>query len=90
MSFRFIIDNVGHLKTAHIWFLEGFLEKGMIKEGSIGYLTESNHQVKKVKVKSVALVKSKEVENGRLTLSIEEPHFPLESFQKGMIIESSG
>jgi len=89
MSFRFTIDNVGYLKTAKIWFIEGFLERGVIKEGSIGHFTESNNQVKIVKVKSVALVNTKKVENGRLTLSIEEPNFPLESFQKGMIIEQA-
>lgn len=87
MSFRFLIDNAGHLKTAKVWFIEGFLEQGIVKEGSIGTIKENN-EVKIVNVKNVALVTSNEVGNGRLTLSIEEPNFPITFLKKGMIIES--
>jgi len=85
MSFRFIIDNAGYLKTANIWFVEGILESGVVNEGSVGKLKAA---ASTVKVKNVALVTSNEVGNGRLTLSIEEPHFPIDSLQKGMVIES--
>ena len=87
MSFRFLIDNAGHLKTAKVWFIEGFLEQGVVKEGSIGTIKETD-EVKTVNVKNVALVTSNEVESGYLTLSIEKPNFPITFLKKGMVIES--
>ncbi len=86
MSFRFQIEHSGYLKLAKIWFLDGKLLSGVVKEGSIGELIDIEGHPQ-VKVKGVASVNTDDLGRGRLTLSIDEPGFTFEMLRKGMILE---
>lgn len=76
MKFEFQINNAGHLSSARTWFLDGTLEGGVIRPGSTGIVAAQPER--RIAVKSVALVNSKDAESNRLTLSINEPDFPIQ------------
>jgi len=75
MGFQFSISGFGRLPTAGITFVEGFLEDGTIRSGDMAIIRNApNHYIR---IKSVALVDSDPPDPKRLTLSVEEPAFPL-------------
>lgn len=87
MSCHFTIKKAGHLKTAKVWYMEGFLEKeGMVKEGSVGAI-KTKDKMMSVTVRSMALSTARERDNHLLTFSIEKPNFPIKFLQQGMIVE---
>jgi hypothetical protein len=87
MSYHFTIKSAGHLKTAKVWYIEGFLEKdGMVKDGSVGAI-KTKDKMMSVTVKSMALSTAKARDNHLLTFAIEKPNFPMKLLQQGMIVE---
>lgn len=87
MSYHFTLKKAGHLKTAKIWYIEGFLEKdGIVKEGSGGVI-KTKDKMMSVTVKSMALVTAPKIDNHFLTFSIEKPNFPMKFLREGMIME---
>jgi len=84
MSFRFRIHSITYLPTADVYALDGTLESGTVMAGSEGVVREPG---KSIKVKSVALVNSRNVGSNRLTLSVERPAFALSEVSEGMILD---
>jgi|LakMenE18May11ns_1017448.scaffolds.fasta_scaffold9617367_2 hypothetical protein len=74
MSVKFLVERTVHLPSANVFAIEGRVLVGKVNAGDV--FCVCNEPVKCVKVKSIALINERE-RSGLVTLSVEEPKFPL-------------
>jgi hypothetical protein len=75
MGFVFLVTDSGRIQSAGVCYVEGTLESGIIRKGSIGILEGVSGR--RLLIKSVAFVCADPAKVKTLTLSVEEPNFSL-------------
>ena len=85
MSVQFEVEFTSKLPIAKQWVIDGWVKEGTVLQGD-ELIVESLG--KEITVKSIALVNTPKHEEGRLTISIEEPGFDFDLIAKGMIIRN--
>ena len=75
MSVRFVVERTMYLPSANVFAVEGRVLDGKVNAGDV--ICVGDEPAKCIKVKSIALVNERE-RSGLVTLSVEEPGFPLD------------
>ncbi|MCK6548009.1 hypothetical protein L6R52_19315 [Myxococcota bacterium] len=83
MSFRFRVTATHHLPIARVHSVDGILEAGSVQAGATASI--EGHEGRIVRVKSVALVHARRLEDQTLTLELESPDFPLDEL-RGVVL----
>ena len=84
MAFEFSVSHAGRIRSADVVYLDGKLQAGTILSGAIA--TVKGDPAKHVTIKSVALVNTKAVDLNRLTLSIDDPGFPVAELEGTVLV----
>lgn len=85
MAVKFEVEFSSKLPIARQWVIDGWVIEGTILKGDELFITDLGQEIK---VKDIALVNSSKHEEGRLTISIEEPDFDFDLITKGMIVRN--
>ena len=85
MVVKFEVEFTSKLPIAKQWAIDGWIREGTVLQGDELIVSELEQEVR---VKDIALVNSPKYEEGRLTISIEEPEFDFDLITKGMTIRS--
>ena len=76
MSFVFLVEKAGKLPSTGFCYVEGIIEAGSVKGGETA--TVEGVSGRSLSIKSVALVNAPPSSLDRVTLSVDEPAFPLD------------
>jgi len=83
MKTKFVVERAIHLPSARTFCVEGRISAGRINAGDVVQIEHSPG--KTVRVKSVALLNT-DAKSDTLTLSIEEPDFPLRDLEGAELV----
>ena len=87
MQFEFSVSKAGQIASSGIVFLNGILDAGVIQGGETAIVRGLPERY--ITIKSVALINSGEILPNELTLSIEEPNFPLSELEGTVLISGA-
>jgi len=76
MSFVLLVEKAGKLPSAGVCYVEGTIETGSVKGGETA--TVEGLSGRSLSIQSVALVNAPASSLDRVTLSVDEPTFPLD------------
>ncbi len=87
MSFRYVVEKAGYLKSARVHWLDGRLEAGELHNG-VTATADTPAGARLVRIKSVAFADGQRDPRARM-VQIEPPDFPIEELV-GAVLRPAG